>query len=152
MNKKRQQRLIKYLFGIIVLGIGLGLVLYILRSNINVYYTPSQLQGVHLANGTTLRLGGLVVPNTIKRSHSGMIYDFQVTDGHAQIAVHYHGIVPNLFAEGKGVVVQGTWNGKLVLATQVLAKHDEKYQPPGITGSSESMLSTAVASLPTAEQ
>lgn len=112
-----------------------SLVLFALNKNINLYYTPSQLttQSYSLAH---LRLGGLVKKQSIKRKTDSLTVAFTITDLSKDIPVQYSGILPSLFREGQGVVVEGRFKNGLFQANQVLAKHDEKYMPPGLKSTS----------------
>ncbi len=80
--------------------------------------------------GTTLRLGGMVEKGSIQRTTQDMKIKFTVTDFTTTIPIVYRGITPDLFQEGQGVVVDGTWDGTVFVATKILAKHDENYMPP----------------------
>lgn len=128
---KRRSRKTKRLAVIAALGIVLsasvGLVLTALRDQIVFFYSPTDL--VALPNdGRPLRLGGLVREGSWLRAGSGN--RFVVTDGGAEIAVYYEGLLPDLFREGQGVVVEGHRDDRnVVQATGVLAKHDENYMP-----------------------
>jgi len=115
---------------------GLGAVLVIagaffawaLRGQITFFYSPSEIHEKAVAVGTPIRLGGLVKAGTWKRE--GETSDFVVTDGQTEMATHYVGLLPDLFREGQGVVIEGsvTADGTFA-ATNVLAKHDENYMP-----------------------
>lgn len=133
MNPKRKQRLIW--LSVMVAGVGLSatLVLYALRSNINLYFTPSQVNTVEMQKLPQFRMGGMVEKGSIKHDAKGLGVDFLLTDYTKTIAVHFNGVLPALFREGQGLVVQGKLNNKgEFVANQVLAKHDEKYMPPNI--------------------
>jgi cytochrome c-type biogenesis protein CcmE len=129
--RKRSSRKLKRLsliFGLgLVLCASVGLVLTALREQIVFFYSPTDLvQRPH--DGRPLRIGGLVQEGSWRRAGSGNT--FVVTDGDAGIEVFYDGIVPDLFREGQGVVVEGHLDtGKILQATAVLAKHDENYMP-----------------------
>jgi cytochrome c-type biogenesis protein CcmE len=112
-------------------GLAVGLVLYGLRGNVNLYFTPTQVFNNEVPNGRSFRIGGLVEEGSIKREKDGLTVNFVITDTHKSIPVVYKGILPDLFKEGKGVVAQGKVqaNGVMV-ADEVLAKHDENYMPP----------------------
>lgn len=106
----------------------IALVLYALRQNINLFYTPSQL--LHGASMQRVRLGGMVAKNSVQYGQ-GLQVIFSVTDFNNSIQVDYTGILPDLFKEGQGVVVLGKFTGQDFKAEQILAKHDENYMPPG---------------------
>lgn len=111
-----------------VLAIALTLILVALRDQIVFFYSPSEIHEKAVTAGTPVRLGGLVKTGSWVKS--GEINDFSVTDGEMEIKTHYNGIVPDLFVEGKGVVVEGAMTtAGTFAATNVLAKHDENYMP-----------------------
>ena len=96
------------------------------RSGIEFYKSPTQL--LELKDDTVrLRVGGLVVRNSVQRS--GVDNLFVITDGTNEVKVQYTGVLPDLFAEGRGVIVRGKLKDNVFIASQVLAKHDEKYMP-----------------------
>ena len=138
MRRARKYRLYGALLIMVGVGIALGLILYALRQNINLYWTPSQLQEQLQAKNQSVythsfRLGGLVKPGSLVFAPQGLGVDFIIQDLQRQTRVVYQGILPTLFKEGKGVIVQGMLNKEgLFIAEEVLAKHDEKYAPPGI--------------------
>ncbi|HKH81318.1 MAG TPA: cytochrome c maturation protein CcmE [Methylovirgula sp.] len=126
MTRKRK-RLALILSALVVLGSGLGLVLYALRDNIVFFYGPSEVLAKELAPGTRLRIGGLVKPGSL--THDGMTVHFAVTDGKRDIPVTYSGPLPDLFREGQGVVAEGVLGVSGMTASTILAKHDERYMP-----------------------
>jgi cytochrome c-type biogenesis protein CcmE len=97
------------------------------------FYTPSQIAlGQAPANGS-FRIGGMVVPGSITRDQEDLTVRFKITDYSHTVEVEYKGILPDLFREGQGIVAQGRLLDPLhVKASQVLAKHDEKYMPPEV--------------------
>jgi cytochrome c-type biogenesis protein CcmE len=111
--------------------VAISLVIYALKNNINLYFTPSELSAKNLQH--KIRLGGVVKPQSFKR-FKGLELEFIVTDYKNEILVRYTGVLPDLFKEGQGVVVLGTLilteKGYVFEAQQILAKHDEKYTPP----------------------
>ncbi|MDU4094239.1 MAG: cytochrome c maturation protein CcmE [Pantoea sp.] len=140
MNTRRKNRL--YVVVAILVGLGLAttLVMYALRSNIDLFYTPSEiLYGKGEAHtrpqpGQRLRVGGMVMPGSVKRDEKTLRVSFTLYDAKGEINVSYEGILPDLFREGQGVVAQGELQaGNLIQAKEVLAKHDEKYTPPEIS-------------------
>lgn len=139
MNPRRKNRL--WLTAGLVAGVGvtLSLVLFALRANIDLFYTPGEiLYGKRETQqlpqpGQRLRVGGLVEPGSISRSPSSLAVTFRLYDAEGKVQVSYQGILPDLFREGQGVVVQGELlSGHRILAKEVLAKHDENYTPPEI--------------------
>lgn len=112
-----------------VLAIALALVLNALRDSIVYFTTPTIATEKPIATGQRFRLGGLVQPGSLARGN-GMTVTFSISDGGGSVAVGYGGILPDLFREGQGVVVEGTLDKSGVFrADTVLAKHDEKYMP-----------------------
>jgi cytochrome c-type biogenesis protein CcmE len=110
-----------------------GLILYALRQNVDLYYTPSQLMALGQVRAHDVRLGGLVVKGSVKKIPETLKIYFTLTDGHQNIEVRYDGILPALFREGQGIVAQGQLNNfGIFVADQVLAKHDSNYKPPEI--------------------
>jgi len=125
----RRQRRLSVIAGLgAVLALAVGLILFALRDQIVFFYSPTEIHEKAVAAGTPVRLGGLVKQGTWKKS--GDQNDFVVTDGTTEMVAHYTGILPDLFREGQGVVVEGAvaTDGTFA-ATNVLAKHDEKYMP-----------------------
>lgn len=129
--KPRQKKLMYILAGIALVGVAVGLVLYGLKDNVSLYFTPTQVVNKEVPVGRTFRIGGLVEEGSIKRATDGLTVNFNITDTHKTFPVIYKGILPDLFKEGKGVVAQGRIEADGVMhADEVLAKHDENYMPP----------------------
>jgi cytochrome c-type biogenesis protein CcmE len=105
-----------------------ALVLNAFRSNLVFFYSPSQVHAHEAPQQRAFRLGGLVERGSVQRD--GVQVRFVVTDTVHAVPVHYRGILPDLFQEGKGVVAQGRFEGPRFVAQEVLAKHDENYMPP----------------------
>ena len=129
--KPRHKKLLWVVAGLALLGVATALVLNALKSNLNYFYTPTQVANDEAPSNRSFRIGGLVLAGSLKRQTDGLTVEFIVTDTARNIPVSYKGILPDLFKEGKGVVAQGSLgaNGYFV-ADQVLAKHDENYMPP----------------------
>ena len=127
--KPRHKRIAIIAGGLAAIGIAAALVLNALDSNIALYVTPTEVAAGKAPKDKAFRLGGMVKEGSIKRVDTTV--NFVVTDTARDIAVTYTGILPDLFKEGKGAVVQGKLgaDGKFV-ASEVLAKHDENYMPP----------------------
>jgi cytochrome c-type biogenesis protein CcmE len=126
---RKQRRLILIGASLGVLAIAAALVLGALRDSIVFFNSPTDLAEKHIAPGTLMRIGGLVKPGSIERGDNLQVR-FAVTDGKADVAVHYQGIVPDLFREGQGVIAEGKLEqGGAFAADTVLAKHDERYMP-----------------------
>ncbi|MDF2466782.1 MAG: CcmE/CycJ protein [Ramlibacter sp.] len=115
--------------GVIAVGIASALVLNALNSNIALYVTPSEVAAGKSPKGQAFRIGGMVKEGSVRRDN--LTVHFVVTDTVKEIPVAYTGILPDLFKEGKGAVVQGKLgpDGNFA-ASEVLAKHDENYMPP----------------------
>ncbi len=107
-------------------GASLGLILYGLGDGLYFYLGPSEAINKH--SDKKFRLGGLVAQNSV-RHENNKIY-FAITDNENQIMVEFNGILPDLFREGQGVVALGQLQNGVFIASEVLAKHDEKYMPP----------------------
>lgn len=115
--------------GLLVIGVAAALVLNALNSNIALYVTPSEVAAGKTPSGKAFRIGGLVKTGSIQRDN--LTVNFVITDLAKEVPVSYSGILPDLFKEGKGAVVQGRFDDQgHFVATEVLAKHDENYMPP----------------------
>jgi cytochrome c-type biogenesis protein CcmE len=132
MTRKRR-RLYIVLAGMAALGIAAGLVLSAFNDNLVFFYSPSDLKTKTVPVGRQLRIGGLVEDHSLVREANGRTIQFRVTDGASAVGVTYTGTLPDLFREGQGVVAEGVLrpDGSFV-ASDVLAKHDEKYMPPEV--------------------
>jgi cytochrome c-type biogenesis protein CcmE len=129
--KPRQKRFMFIAVALAGVALAVGLVLYALRGNVNLYFTPTQVFNKEVPQGRSFRIGGLVEEGSIKREKDGLTTSFLITDTNNKIHVTYKGILPDLFKEGKGVVAQGKVEADGVMhADEVLAKHDENYMPP----------------------
>jgi cytochrome c-type biogenesis protein CcmE len=127
--KPRQKRIALIVGGLVSLAIAATLALNALDSNIALYVTPSEIAAGKSPQGKAFRIGGLVKEGSVKRND--MTVRFVVTDTVKEIPVAYTGILPDLFRDGKGAVVQGRLGSDGVfVASEVLAKHDENYMPP----------------------
>jgi cytochrome c-type biogenesis protein CcmE len=132
MTRKRR-RLIVVLAGVGMLGLATGLVLNAFSDNLVFFYSPTDLHTKAIPDGRRVRIGGLVQPGSVKRLADGKTLDFTVTDGANAVPVTYGGVVPDLFREGQGVVIEGTLGRDGTFrAASVLAKHDERYMPPEV--------------------
>jgi cytochrome c-type biogenesis protein CcmE len=125
---RKGKRLTLIIGALAVLGVAAGLVLFALRDNIVFFYTPSELAQKKVAPGARLRIGGLVKEGSVVKN--GRDIAFTVTDQTKDLPIAYTGVLPDLFREGQGVVVDGQLqpDGKF-RADSVLAKHDERYMP-----------------------
>ena len=143
MNPRRKKR-----FGIvlaILVGIGsmVGLMVYALGQNMDLFYTPTELvmgkpDGTKPEVGQRLRIGGMVVDGSVRRDQESLKVSFDLADVGPKVTVVYEGILPDLFREGQGIVAQGVLvNSNTIEAFEVLAKHDEEYMPPEIAEAME---------------
>lgn len=134
MHPLRRQRLFIVLFIVVMAGLAAGLLGYALRENINLFYPPAAIAAGDAPVGRPIRAGGMVLEGSIERALDSLDVRFIVTDYQANVTVTFTGILPDLFSEGEGVVVSGQLDEQGIFrATQVLAKHDEKYMPPEVS-------------------
>ncbi len=133
MHPKRKQKLI--LVGLMVgaVAVAAGFILTAFKSNIQLFFTPTEVAEGKVPEGAEFKVGGLVAANSVKRVGDGLTVEFALTDNGQTIPVRYTGILPDLFREGQGTVSVGKLdeNGVFV-ADRVLAKHDENYMPPEV--------------------
>ena len=127
--KPRHKRALIIIGALVAIGTAALLILNALNSNIALYVTPSEVAAGKAPQGQVFRIGGMVKEGSVKRD--GITVHFVITDLVKDIPVSYPGILPDLFKEGKGAVIQGRLdaNGQFI-ASEVLAKHDENYMPP----------------------
>ena len=128
----RFQRLFLILLTFIFLFAALLLILFNSKENIIFFYTPSELIEAKPEKNTNIRIGGFVKNESYKEISLNS-YEFEITDNKNSISITYNGILPDLFREGQGAVVEGILENKnLIKATNVYAKHDENYMPASI--------------------
>ncbi|MBM7072972.1 cytochrome c maturation protein CcmE [Shewanella sp. 202IG2-18] len=140
MNPRRKKRLALASALVIGFAAAIALLLYALNSNLNLFYTPSEVTmgkkdtGQKPSIGQRIRIGGMVTVGSLKRDPDSLHVQFAVHDATGkQITVTYDNLLPDLFREGQGIVAQGVLVGPHTLkATEVLAKHDENYMPPEV--------------------
>ncbi|EOF4703938.1 cytochrome c maturation protein CcmE [Klebsiella oxytoca] len=139
MNIRLNNRLWVALAILAGLTLTITLALYALRSNIDLFYTPGEIlydkreTQQRPVVGQRLRVGGMVMPGSVRRDPNSLKVNFSIYDAEGSVDVSYEGILPDLFREGQGVVVQGELGEKNhLLAKEVLAKHDENYTPPEV--------------------
>lgn len=126
---RKQRRLIMIAIIGSVLAVATGLTLFALSGQIALYRTPTEIRTTGVAPGQRLRVGGLVETGSVVRGSDARV-DFSITDTANSLAVTYRGLLPDLFREGQGVVVEGRLGGDGTFeADTVLAKHDERYMP-----------------------
>jgi cytochrome c-type biogenesis protein CcmE len=129
MRLRKRQRLLLVVVALVLLGGASGLVLYALSDTVAFFVTPSEIAEGKIEADRRFRLGGLVVPGSIRRDDGTVA--FMLTDQASEVQVRYRGLLPDLFREGQGIVAQGELDGQGVfVASEVLAKHDESYMPP----------------------
>lgn len=127
--KPRHKRALFIVAALAVISVAALLILNALNSNIALYVTPSEVAAGKAPKDQAFRIGGMVKEGSVKRD--GLTVHFVITDMAKDIPVAYTGILPDLFKEGKGAVIQGRIDSKgEFIASEVLAKHDENYMPP----------------------
>jgi len=133
--KAKNQRLILALLALVAIVGAALLAMSALKDEAAYFYTPADAKKDHVEVGRAVRLGGMVEKGSIKRRADGVTIDFVVTDNVETVPVRFTGIVPDLFKEDSGVVAEGSFqpDGSF-LATNILAKHDERYMPPQVAG------------------
>ena len=130
MNPIRKRRIYSILLVLLFSVSGISLILYSLNSNLDYFFTPTELKDKNIPSDKRIKLGGMVLNDSVKRASSKI--SFIVTDYENSITVEYEGIVPDLFKEESGVVVLGFYRDDMIYAEEVLAKHDENYMPPNL--------------------
>ena len=130
MNQIRKKRLYNILLVSLFSVSGISLILYSLNSNLDYFFTPTELKEQNISSDKRIKIGGMVLEGSVFRSDSNI--SFTVTDYESFVKVEFKGIVPDLFQEGSGVVALGYLNDEVFYAEEVLAKHDENYMPPNI--------------------
>lgn len=138
MTPKRKQKLFVILGLVSLVAIAVGLTLYALRSNINLFFSPVQIAQGDAPIERQIRAGGMVKEGSVNRDPESLNVRFTVTDYVGELEVYFSGILPDLFREGQGVVVVGELqdDGRL-RADDVLARHDENYMPPEVADALE---------------
>ncbi len=133
MKPARKRKIGVIVLMLTVVSIAMALVLYALRQNISLFYTPTQIALGEVTGTRAIRAGGMVVPGSIVREPGDLTVRFKMTDYKHTVDVEYRGVLPDLFREGQGIVAQGDLiDPQHFKATTVLAKHDEKYMPPEV--------------------
>lgn len=126
--KPKHQRLVFVTVSVAFLIAATLLTLQAFRQNIVYFYSPTEITNATSMEGRNIRIGGLVKEGSLKKEGDDVV--FAVTDGATAVAVHYRGMLPNLFREGQGVIAEGVMKADFHLeASSILAKHDEKYMP-----------------------
>lgn len=133
MSPSQRRRLGWLLFLLAGTGLAAALVLNAFRSNMLFFFTPTQVVAGEASTGRAVRVGGLVAGGSVRRATDRLNVTFDITDTVSTVPVSYEGVLPDLFREGQGVVVKGRIGGDgRMVATEVLAKHDENYMPPEV--------------------
>tara|TARA_B100001173_G_scaffold133439_1_gene115939 strand:- start:3549 stop:3959 length:411 start_codon:yes stop_codon:yes gene_type:complete len=130
MNPIRKKRLYSILLVFLFSVSGISLILYSLNSNLDYFFTPTELKNVDIPSEKRIKIGGMVLEDSVQRYKSEI--SFIITDYENSINVVFEGIVPDLFKEGSGVVALGFIKNEIFYAQEVLAKHDENYMPPNL--------------------
>ena len=130
MKAIRKQRLATVFLILITSALGSFLIIRALDSNLDFFFTPSELLQENIPINKRIKVGCMVLDGSVKRDKTNI--SFVVTDYEGSINVEFDGLVPDLFKEGSGVVVLGYLKDKTFIAEDVLAKHDENYMPPNI--------------------
>ena len=128
-RSRKSRRLLMVGGASLALGVAAALLLTALKEDIVFFRSPTDILRQASAEDTQLRLGGMVEEGSVTRSVDGLSATFLVTDGTSSVPVSYHGILPDLFREGQGVVAEGRMQAGTFNAVTVLAKHDENYMP-----------------------
>ena len=128
MKAHRQKKLTIILFVAAGLTVSVGLILFAMSQNINLFYTPTQVAEGEVTIGQQIRIGGMVKEGSVVSANDSLQVRFETTDFIHAVPIEYEGILPDLFREGQGIVAEGTVDAAGVFhASRVLAKHDENY-------------------------
>jgi cytochrome c-type biogenesis protein CcmE len=128
--RPKHQRLVLVILAAVAVTGAVLLAMWGLQGRAAYFYTPSEITGGKVSDGSAIRLGGMVEKGSIKRLDDGVTILFIVEDGTSRVPVRFTGITPNLFREGSGVVAEGRMVDQTFVADTILAKHDERYMPP----------------------
>lgn len=135
MNPRRKKRMLTIGGVVFLVAASVGLMLYSLNQNIDLFYTPSEIvngkKDKMPSTGQRLRVGGLVVEGSVVHDQEELAVSFNLVDTGPTVKVIYKGLLPDLFREGQGIVATGKLVDEYtIMADEVLAKHDEEYMPP----------------------
>ncbi|NOQ94002.1 MAG: cytochrome c maturation protein CcmE [Methylophaga sp.] len=134
MTPRRKQRLIMVVFMLLGVSIATALALKAFNENMMFFYSPTEIKAGKAPVEQDFRLGGLVVDGSVRREPNSLTVLFDLTDNNEVITVRYDKILPDLFREGQGIIARGQLNKEgVVIAIEVLAKHDENYMPPEVS-------------------
>ena len=134
MKSHRRNRLLMVALIVASSGVAVALALVALNQNVNLFYAPAQIVAGEAPVDTVIRAGGMVKDGSVIRSEEDLNVQFVISDlDAAEVTIQYNGILPDLFREGQGVIARGVLQADGVLvAEEVLAKHDENYMPPEV--------------------
>ena len=128
----RFQRLLLILLTLVIILSAVLLILFNARQNVSYFYTPSEINKSDIKMNKIIRIGGFVENDSFNKISSSS-FKFKITDEKSSILVTFNGILPDLFREGQGAVIEGAFvNNDVFNATNVFAKHDENYMPSSI--------------------
>ncbi len=128
--KRKHKRLTFVVIAMALLGVATGLILYALSDGVSLYRSPTDIVLKKTSVNERIRLGGLVKKGSVRHVEGSSVVHFAVTDLVNSVPVVYDGLLPDLFREGQGVVIEGREVNGVFQASEVLAKHDAKYMPP----------------------
>ena len=133
LGKTAKPRIVFLIISLLILSLIIFLILKSLEENVVYFFSPTEIYNKpNISLDKKIRVGGLVKKNSLFKENTSI--KFIITDLKNEIIVSYEGLLPNLFAEGKGVIVQGNLKDKkYFIADTILAKHDENYMPPEVS-------------------
>ena len=132
-SRKARRRLMVIAVAAPVLALAAALTFYALGDTVSFFYSPSQAHAAHVPAGRNFELGGLVTKASVRKYPDGRV-SFRIEDHAASDPVSFQGDLPDLFREGQGVVAKGAYQADGTFrASQILAKHDERYMPKEVT-------------------
>jgi cytochrome c-type biogenesis protein CcmE len=133
--KRKHQRLVLVALALAAMIGGVLLAMSALKDQAAYFYTPSEAKAASVEAGKAIRLGGMVEVGSLKRGQDGVTVNFRLTDGKASVPASFSGITPDLFKENSGAVAEGAFDAQGTFrATNILAKHDERYMPREMEG------------------
>ena len=141
--KPKQQRLILGIVALVAIGGSGFLAMSAIGDKASFFYSPADIARQGVLPSQAIRLGGMVTKGSIKKAADGVTINFFVHDGPATVPVRFRGIPPDLFKENSGVVAEGSFVGTTFVATNLLAKHDERYMPPQMDGKQHKTMTLA---------
>lgn len=133
--KAKHQRLVFIVIGICSIGLAVAIILFNFNDNLVFFYSPTDLKQIEISDKKIIRVGGLIKDSSVKKIDS-LKTEFIITDNENELRIYYEGLLPNLFREGQGMVARGILNSEnILIADNLLAKHDENYMPPEVAKS-----------------